>query len=102
LRNASRRRWLCALAALAASTVAGVDAVADPLPLREADVRIEDDLVLLNADFELSLNSTLGRRCSAESRSTSCSKSRSRGRAGTGSTRRWRSSRRSTAFRIFR
>jgi hypothetical protein len=54
-----RRRFVRAIAATTALALAGADARADPLPLREADVRIEDDLVLLNADFELSLNSTL-------------------------------------------
>ena len=41
------------------SAVLGADARADPVPLRIAEVRVEEDLVLLNADFELSLNATL-------------------------------------------
>ena len=58
-RDATRRRWLHAGAALVLSAVLGADARADPVPLRIAEVRVEEDLVLLNADFELSLNATL-------------------------------------------
>ena len=34
-------------------------ALADLVPLTNAEVRVEEDLVLLNAEFELSLNATL-------------------------------------------
>ena len=54
----SRRQLLAA--ALAWTVLSAPGSVrADAIPLNNAEVRIEDDLVVLNADFELALNSTL-------------------------------------------
>jgi hypothetical protein len=58
-----RRRVLLALVALLASGalwLAGTAAVrADTIPVKEAELRIEEGEVLLNAEFEFSLNPTL-------------------------------------------
>ena len=56
-----RRRALAALVALVALVALplAAPAGADYIPFRTADVRVEEDRVILNADFELSLNPTL-------------------------------------------
>jgi hypothetical protein len=56
----SRARRTClGLLAAALIAVASTPARADSVPLNAAEVRVEDDQVLLNVDFALSLNSTL-------------------------------------------
>jgi hypothetical protein len=54
--HASRRRFLAACAALALCADA---ARADYIPIGNAEVRVEEDEVLLNAEFDLTLNATL-------------------------------------------
>jgi hypothetical protein len=53
-----RRAWLGLLVA-AVLAFASLPAHADSVPLNAAEVRVEDDQVLLNVDFAFSLNSTL-------------------------------------------
>lgn len=53
-----RRRALAALLVVLAATLPA-PALADYVPIRSAEVRVEDERVLLNADFELTLNPTL-------------------------------------------
>lgn len=53
-----RRAWVALLAACALGVLV-THAHADSVPLTNAEVRVEDDHVLLNVDFALSLNSTL-------------------------------------------
>lgn len=59
--SAPRRRALGALGAglLAAVGLAPRRAGADVIPVKSAELRVEDGEVLLNAEFELSLNATL-------------------------------------------
>jgi len=49
-----RPRWLAAVAALACGL-----AWADTIPVRSAELRVEEGEVLLNADFDLTLTATL-------------------------------------------
>jgi hypothetical protein len=56
----SRRRALALTAGLALASLIGARAArADVIPVKNAELRIEDGEVLLNAEFELSLNATL-------------------------------------------
>ena len=55
-RSARRRLLAACFAALAAFAL---QAVADYIPIENADVRVEEDEVVLNADFALNLNATL-------------------------------------------
>jgi hypothetical protein len=57
LRSAVRRRLLAATAGGLA--LAALPALADLVPVNVAEIRVEDDAVLLNADFDLTLNATL-------------------------------------------
>lgn len=56
-----RRTPLALLAALLFAIVSGLaaDARADSVPVRIAELRVDDGEVLLNADFDLTLNATL-------------------------------------------
>lgn len=56
--DAARRRALAIAAALAAAALVG-PALADTIPVKSAEMRVEDGEVLLNAEFELALNPTL-------------------------------------------
>ena len=58
-RRSSRRRVLAAGLACAALALLPVAASADSVPLNNAEVRIEDEEVVVNVDFALSLNATL-------------------------------------------
>jgi len=53
------RTWLGALLVGAALALAAVAARADVIPVKAAELRIEDGEVLLTADFDLSFNPTL-------------------------------------------
>jgi len=56
----SRRRALALTAGLALASLLGArPARADVIPVKSAELRVEDGEVLLNAEFELSLNATL-------------------------------------------
>ena len=55
-RSARRRLLAACFAALAAFAL---QAVADYIPIENAEVRVEEDEVVLNADFALNLNATL-------------------------------------------
>jgi Domain of unknown function (DUF4390) len=55
----NRRRLVAAGFAWAAFALLPVAASADSVPLTNAEVRVEDEQVVLNVDFALSLNSTL-------------------------------------------
>ncbi len=55
----NRRRLVAAAFAWAALSLLPVAASADSVPLTTAEVRVEDEQVVLNVDFALSLNSTL-------------------------------------------
>jgi Domain of unknown function (DUF4390) len=54
-----KRRLVAAGLAAAALAILPVAATADSVPLNNAEVRVEDELVLLNVDFALSFNATL-------------------------------------------
>jgi len=54
-----RRQLIAAGFACAAVALLPVAASADSVPLNNAEVRVEDEQVVLNVDFALSLNSTL-------------------------------------------
>ncbi len=54
-----RRHLVAAAFACAAFALLPVAASADSVPVNNAEVRVEDEQVVLNADFALSLNSTL-------------------------------------------
>jgi hypothetical protein len=56
--DAARRRALALAAGLAAAALVG-PALADVIPVKSAEMRVEDGEVLLNAEFELALNPTL-------------------------------------------
>ena len=58
-RHAARRRVLATGLACAALALFPVAANADSVPLNNAEVRIEDEEVVVNVDFALSLNATL-------------------------------------------
>ena len=58
-RDASRRRALSAIALTLAVLFAPGQARADAVPVNNAEVRVEDEQVLLNAEFDVSLNPTL-------------------------------------------
>lgn len=57
-RRPDRRRAIAAIATLAAIAAAPA-AFGDYIPLESAEIRVEDDEVLLNAEFGVSLNPTL-------------------------------------------
>ena len=76
---------------LVLALAASPPARADTIPVKSAELRIEEGEVLLNAEFDLALQFRRSRRrCKRASRSTSCSSSSSRAAAGTGWTRRSR------------
>lgn len=54
-----RRQLLAALAALVLLPLSVTELRADSIPVRAAELRIEDGEVLLNAEFDFTLNSTL-------------------------------------------
>ena len=56
-RRLARRRFLAAFAAVA--VLRATAALADYVPINNAEVRVDEDQVLLNADFDLTLNATL-------------------------------------------
>jgi hypothetical protein len=53
------RPWLAALAVAAAVLASAAPARADVIPVRSAELRIEEGDVLLNAEFDLALTATL-------------------------------------------
>ena len=55
----ARRRLLAAGALAGLVLLASPRADADPVPVNNAEVRVEDEQVLLNAEFDVALNSTL-------------------------------------------
>jgi hypothetical protein len=59
LARASRRRLLLAALAAAIAALAPRQLRADTIAINNAEVRVEDDSVLLNAEFEVTLNPTL-------------------------------------------
>jgi hypothetical protein len=59
LPRASRRRAVAAIAAFVLLGSVHDLARADAVPVHNAEVRVEDEQLLLNADFDISLNSTL-------------------------------------------
>ena len=58
-RRTTRRRFVAAGLACAATALLPSPAIADSVPLKTAEVRLEDEQVVLSVDFALSLNSTL-------------------------------------------
>ena len=58
-RRIKRRRFVGAGLACAAIAFLPIGASADSVPLNHAEIRVDDEEIVLNVDFSLSLNSTL-------------------------------------------